>query len=122
MNFIRSKKAFMLSLMIFYIITSVGDNKYFLQLVFVPIMVVLFIFLNMQKNGLYFFLTSLIIFIISHFFGCLIGFFIDVGYFFVVESLGTIFYSVFLFNGIIIFIISYAVAVFIHKIVRRIPG
>lgn len=39
MNFIRSKTAFMLVLMIFYIITSVGNNKYFLQLVFVPKMI-----------------------------------------------------------------------------------
>ncbi|AGT42587.1 hypothetical protein DYQ05_08100 [Treponema pedis] len=117
-NFIYSKIAFMLILMIFYIITSVKDNKYFLQVVFVPIIVVLFIFLNIQKIGLYFFLTLLIVFFISHFLGCLIGFFIEIGYFFIVEMLSVIFYSIFLFNGIIIFIISYAVTVFIYKIIR----
>ena len=118
MNFIHSKTTFMLILMMFYILTSAGDNKYFWQVVFVPIIVFLFVFLNIQKIGLYFFLNLLTIFFVSHFLGCLISFFIRVGYFFVTERLGTIFYSIFLLNGIIVFIISYTIVVFIYTIIR----
>lgn len=119
MNFIRHyKMSFMLILILLYIIVPLKYDKIFFQTIFVSIIVFLFIFLNIQKIGLHFFLNLLIIFFVSHFLGCLINSFIFIGYFFIVKRVDTIFYFMFLLHDIIIFLLSYVVAVFIYKIIR----